>query len=200
MVPNKVICTRELRRVIDREGLIVIPGIRNGLVEPEKYPITMTVPYHAYGKLFDPLPHRLLNNAEIIDRYIKKCGPALKRSSERRDMEQAPWFSLVATNREELLVDRGPFEDWPHAQGVLEINPLYKPTKEDRNGAEETVYRHKFPSSWYQQEDGDCRKYEPESVSIPSRILSNLSAQKRTPEMENLIAQCVLVGLPERFH
>jgi hypothetical protein len=169
------------------------------LVEPEKYPITMTVPYHAYGKLFDSLPHRVLNNAEIIDRYINKCGPALKRSSERRDMEQAPWVSLVATNREELLVDRGPFADWPHAEGVLELNPLYRPSNE-RNGSGDTVYRHNFPSSWYQQEDGDCRKYQPESVSISSRVLNDLASQKRTQEMENLIAQCVLVGLPERFH
>jgi len=199
MVPNKVICTRELRRVIDREGLIVIPGIRNGLVEPEKYPITMTVPYHAYGKLFDPLPHRVLNNAEIIDRYIKKCGPALKRSSERRDMEQAPWFSLVATNREELLDDRGSFADWPHAEGVLELNPLYRHSNE-RNGSGDTVYCHKFPSSWYQQEDGDCRKYQPESVSISSQVLNDLASRKRTLEMENLIAQCVFVGFPERFH
>ena len=126
MVPNKVICTRELRRVVDREGLIVIPGIRNGLVEPEKYPISMTVPYHAYGKLFDPLPCRILNNTEIVDRYIKKHGPALARSSEKQSLDHAPWFSIVATNREDLLVDRGPFADWPHAEGFLEINPLYK--------------------------------------------------------------------------
>ncbi len=200
MVPNKVVCTRELRRVVDREGLIVIPGIRNGLVEPEKYPIAMIVPYHAYGKLFDPLPHRLINNTEVIDRYIKKCGPALARSSERQSIEQAPWFSIVATNREELLVDRGPFADWPHAQGMLGINPLYKPSTNDRNGSGDTVYRHTFPSSWYQQEDGDCRKYEPESVSISSRILKDLSSRKRTTEMEDLIAQCVIVGLPDRFH
>lgn len=200
MVPNKVICTRELRRVVDREGLIVIPGIRNGLVEPEKYPISMTVPYHAYGKLFDPLPCRIINNTEIVDRYIKKHGPALARSSEKQSLDHAPWFSIVATNREDLLVDRGPFADWPHAEGLLEINPLYKPSMDHVNGSGDTLYRHTFPSSWYQQEDGDCRKYEPESVSISSRILKDLSSRKRTPEMEDLIAQCVIVGLPDRFH
>jgi len=200
MVPNKVICTRELRRVVDREGLIVIPGIRNGLVEPEKYPISMIVPYHAYGKLFGPLPYRLLNNTEILDRYLKKCGPALARSSEKQSLDRAPWFSIVATNREELLVDRGPFADWPHAEGLLEINPLYKPSMNHANGSGGTLYRHTFPSSWYQQEDGECRKYEPESVSISSRILKDLSSRTRTPDMEDLIAQCVIVGLPDRFH
>ena len=200
MVPNKVICTRELRRVVDREGVIVIPGIRNGLVEPEKYPISMIVPYHAYGKLFDPLPHRLISNSETLDRYIKKQGPALKRSGEKQRLDHEPWFSIVATNRKDLLVDRGPFADWPHAEGLLEINPLYKPSLDHGNGSGETLYRHTFPSSWYQQEDGDCRKYEPESVSISSRILKDLSSRKRTPDMEDLIARCVIVGLPDRFH
>ena len=36
MVTNKVICRRELKRVADSDGLIVVAGIRNGLVEARK--------------------------------------------------------------------------------------------------------------------------------------------------------------------
>ena len=49
MVTNKVVCSREIQRVIDSDGLIVAAGIRNGMVEPqERY---QTMPYHTYGEL-----------------------------------------------------------------------------------------------------------------------------------------------------
>ncbi len=197
MVTNKVICSREIQRVADSDGLIVVAGIRNSLVEP-KYSATM--PYHTYGELFDPLPHRILANADVLNRYVDKRGPALTRSSAKQTLDDEPWFSIVATKREELLIDRGPFADWPHAEGQLELNPLYKPEGDHGNGTGEILYRHTFPSSWYEQEDGDCRKYEPDSVSISSQILKDLSSRKRTTDMEDLIAQCVIVGIPDRFH
>ena len=197
MVTNKVMCSREIQRVTDSDGLIVVAGIRNGMVEPR---ICHSMPYHTYGELFDSLPHRILANSDVLNRYVNKCGPALTRSSEKQVLDNEPWFSIVATTRKELLVDRGPFTDWPHGEGQLELNPLYKPVGHHGNGAGATLYRHKFPSSWYEQEDGDCRKYEPESVSISSQILKDLSSRKRTADMEDLIAHCVIVGIPDRFH
>ena len=196
-VTNKVVCSKEIQRVTDSAGLIVVAGIRNGLVEPRKY---SSMPYHTYGELFDPLPHRILANTDVLNRYVNKCGPALTHSSEKQTLDNEPWFSIVATKREELLVDRGPFADWPHAEGQLELNPLYKPVGDLGRGTGETRYRHTFPSSWYEYEDGDCRKYEPDSVSISAQILKDLSSRKRTADMEDLLAHCVIVGIPDQFH
>lgn len=64
---------------------------------------------------------------------------------------------------------------------------------------EEQLYRHAFPSSWYEHEDGDCRKYEPSEVGISSDVLQDLAAGRRTPEMERLIARCVIVGVPDGY-
>ena len=197
MVTNKVVCSKEIQRVSDSDGLIIVSGIRNRLGKPH---YSATMPYYTYGELFDSLPHRLLANCDVLDRYVSKLGPALSRSSVRQTLEEEPWFSIIATKREELLVDRGTFVDWPHAEGQLELNPLYKPVGKEGNGFDKTLYRHVFPSDWYQQEDGDCRKYEPESVSISSQVLKDLSSRRRTAEMEDLIARCVIVGVPDRFH
>lgn len=198
MVTNKVICSREIKRVTDSDGLIVVAGIRNRLVEYQKFNVAM--PYHTYGELFDTLPHRILANTDVLNRYGNKCGPALTRSSERQTLDDDPWFSIVATNRKELLVDRGLFADWPHAEGQLELNPLYKLVGDHGNGIGETLYRHTYPSNWYEQEDGGCKKYEPDSVSISSQMMKDLSSQKRTADMEDLIAKCAIVGIPDRFH
>lgn len=200
MMPEKVTCSRELQRVVHPEGMIIITGIRNGLVEAHKYPVGMTLPYPAYEDLFHPLPRRLLANTEVLDQYLHKRGPALGQSSASHVLDRDPWFSLVATGREDWLVDQGPFDDWPHAEGVLELNPLYQPVGVPCNERGEVLFRQAFPSSWYEQEDGDCRKYEPERVWIAAEILRDLALGKRTPAMEELIARCVIVGMPERFH
>jgi hypothetical protein len=186
-----------MKRVADKEGLIVVAGIRNGLVDSHGY---QTMPCHTYSELFNSSPHRILANSDVLSRYVTKRGPALLRSSDKQTLDHEPWFSIVATKREELLVDRGAFADWPHAQGLLEVNPLYKPIGKTGNKTGETLYRRTFPSNWYEHEDGDCRKYEPDTVSISSQVLHDLFCQKRTADMENLIGQCVIVGIPERFH
>ncbi len=200
MVPDKATCSRELQRVVHPEGLIIIAGIRNGLIEPHKYPSGMALPSSVYEDLFHPLPRRLLANTEVLDRYLSKRGPALAQSSSSHALDHDPWFSLVATRREDWLVDQGPFDDWPHAEGMLALNPLYQPAGEPPNERGDVLYRQTFPSSWYEQEDGDCRKYEPERVWIAAEVVKELGLGKRTPAMEELIAHCVIVGVPERLH
>lgn len=196
MVPNKVVCSREVQRIVDPNGLIIIAGIHNGLVDLENY-VSQRIPYSAYGLLMSPTPHRLITNQDVLDRYGEKCGPDLSRSSTTIALNQDPWFSIVATNNEDILIDQGPFGDWPHAEGILALNPLYKPVTSNDKG--DVLYRHTFPSSWYEKEDSGCRQYEPEEIWIGSEVLQDLSLQKRTPAMEDLIAHCVIVGLPDRF-
>lgn len=200
MVPDKVTCSQEFQRVVHPEGLIIIPGLRNGLVDAQKYPNGMALPPSVYGDLFRQLPHRLLANTEVLDRYLHKRGPALAQSSSSHTLDHDQWFSIVATGREDRLVDQGSFDDWPHAEGVLELNPLYRPAGVPRNERGDVLYCQTFPSNWYEHEDGDCRKYEPERVWIAAEILRALALGKRTPAMEELIARCVIVGVPERFH
>jgi hypothetical protein len=81
LVTNKVVFSMELQQVVDAHGLIIAAGIRNGLVEPQKYPMHMRLPYHAYRGLFESLPHRILANSDVLARYSEKCGPTLSLSS-----------------------------------------------------------------------------------------------------------------------
>jgi hypothetical protein len=108
-----------------------------------------------------------------------------------------PWLSVVATCRPGVLRDHGQFDDWPHAEGRLALNPLYQKDGQDSLGR--TRLRHTFPSAWYEKEDADCRKYQPTTVSISPELLADLADGKRTPGIEELIEQCVVVGMPERF-
>ena len=39
----------------------------------------------------------------------------------------------------------------------------------------------------------------PERIDVDGRVLEDLAAQRRTPEVEALIRQCVVLGLPESY-
>jgi hypothetical protein len=95
------------------------------------------------------------------------------------------------------LQDYGRFDDWPHAEGRLALNPIYRQDGESESG--ELHLRHTFPSPWYAKEDGQCRSYEPEAISIGTDALADLTRGNRTSAIEQLIERCVVVGLPERF-
>jgi hypothetical protein len=104
---------------------------------------------------------------------------------------------LVASFRQEVFQDYGCFKDWPHAEGRLDLNQLYK--EEKRDGLGNIYLRRLFPSAWYEKEDGDRKQYEPETVTVSAEALKTLAQGNRSPDLERLIEQFVVVGMPERY-
>jgi hypothetical protein len=174
-------------------------SVRNVLVKPHFYGRAKhrALPPAGYETLVADMPHRLVGNTEVVTRYLRKQGPALASSSEIEALADEQWLSVVASHRKEVLRDYGGFEDWPHAEGRLALNPLYAQEGPDESGQVRLSLR--MPSPWYEQEDGDCRWYEPETVCLDAQVWSDLAQGRRTAEIERLLAQCVVVGLPERF-
>ena len=96
-----------------------------------------------------------------------------------------------------MFQDYGCFRDWPHAEGRLDLNQLYKEEKRDELG---NIYlRRTFPSAWYEIEDAECKQYEPETVTVSAEALNNLADGNRKTDVERLIEQFVVVGMPERY-
>jgi ubiquinone/menaquinone biosynthesis C-methylase UbiE len=192
---NKATCFRELKRLTQDDGFIILATLRNALLENHLYPGTL--PPDGYEALIGDIPHRMIANSDILARYLRKQAPPLACSAEMGHLSSEPWLSVVASHRQELLRDYGPFDDWPHAEGRLTLNPLYKQDGRDSRG--NVHLHHTFPSAWYEKENGECRQYEPETMSISSKLLMDLAHGKRPPEIERLIEQCVVLGMPERF-
>jgi len=103
----------------------------------------------------------------------------------------------VASHRPEVFVDYGSFEEWPHARGRLDLNPLY--VKETRNGNGSVSLRRRFPSTFYEQLNQECKSYLPVSVDVNEAIWTDLANGKQTEEIEALIEQCVLLAIPELY-
>lgn len=192
---NKAVCVRELKRLTQYNGLIVLVVLRNALLKYRE--AGLPLPPEGYRELFSGMPHCLVANSDVLARYLQKQGPPLARSTEIGLLAQEPTLSLAASYRAEVFRDYGFFDDWPHAEGHLGLNPIYV---EDRRDGPGNVYlRRTFPTAWYEEDNFECKQYLPETLSANASALLDLAHGKRTPEIERLIERCVVLGMPERY-
>jgi ubiquinone/menaquinone biosynthesis C-methylase UbiE/uncharacterized protein YbaR (Trm112 family) len=192
---NKATSIREIKRVTGADGLIVLTGLRNALLEHLAPGVPM--PPAGYKMLVEELPHRLVADSEVLGRYLQRQGPPLGRATDIARLTYEPLISVVASRRPDIFQDYGTFNRWPHAEGRLRLNPLYR--QERRDGGQEVRLHRVFPSAFYEEENAECKEYLPEEVVIDSKVLIDLDRGERTAEVEGLIAQCVVLGMPERY-
>jgi ubiquinone/menaquinone biosynthesis C-methylase UbiE len=192
---HKTTSLRELQRVTQDDGLIMLVRVDNRLVR-HAYD-SVALPPDGYRALVADRPHRLVADSDVLARYLHKKGPFLARSADLGYLVKKPSLSVVISNRQEVFQDYGTFEDWPHAEGLLNLNPLYVVDGYKELG--HVSLRRALPSVFYEQEHVECKAYLAESIQVPSEVYTNLEHGNRTPELDKLIAKCVVLGMPERF-
>jgi SAM-dependent methyltransferase/uncharacterized protein YbaR (Trm112 family) len=192
---SKATCVQECERLTKDAGFFVMARVRNALVArpPDAIPLSV----EGYQSLVAHRPHRLLADQDILARYFRKEGPCLARQVSLTQLAGEPTLSLVVSHRDKIFRDYGPFDDWPHAYGRLSINPLY--VKEGPLSSGGVCLKRNLPSHHFEQEHPEITGYLPDRVDLPSTILESLDKQQRTPEMEELIARCVILGLPDAY-
>ncbi len=191
---HRIVCVREMERLAKSDGLMLITRFGNSLVEPrEGYELTP----EGYGSLFCNRPTVLTCEDSLLARYLQKHGPKLDTEPSADHLKAQKWLSAVTSTRTDLFHDDGALESWPHAVGRLKINPLY--VEEETDSSEERVFRFRFPSRWYEIEDSNYRQYAPDLVRLPAKVFDQIEAGERTNEIEKLVAQCFLIGMPDRY-
>jgi SAM-dependent methyltransferase len=185
----------ELKRLIQEDGLILSTGMHNACVQRElAYGLPLTP--DGYAGLVSDMHHRVVADTDVLARYFQKQGPPLAKSGEKETLERAPLLSMAASRRPEIFRDHGVFEEWPHARGRLRLNFLYK--EESRDGGVVRL-RRTFPTARSEADQAEIKPYLPEAVETSASALEDLARGKRTPEVEKLIAQGVVMGMPERY-
>jgi ubiquinone/menaquinone biosynthesis C-methylase UbiE len=192
---SKTTTIRELKRLTQDKGLIILVSARNGLLKNRHGGLQL--PPEGYQSLVADMPHRCVANSAILRRYLKKQGPPLACAASIGSLAHEPLLSVVASHRQEVLQDYGPFINWPHAEGYLSLNPLYE--VERRDGLKNVRLRRTFPSARYEEENAECKEYMPEGVEIQSEVLADLEQGKQTPGVKKLTEQYVVLGMPERY-
>jgi SAM-dependent methyltransferase/uncharacterized protein YbaR (Trm112 family) len=194
---NKATCISELKRLTQDDGLILLTWVHNALVRCPNDGLPLTP--ETYEGLVADMPHRLVADSEVLLRYRQKQGPPLARSAEIGRLSREALLSIVASPRQEVFRDYAAFEDWPHAEGNLGLNPLYTTKAYRRNGVEQIELRRRFPSAFYMEDHVQSKEYLPETVTVRSQVLADLAHGQRTPEVNRLIRQFLVLGLPERY-
>jgi ubiquinone/menaquinone biosynthesis C-methylase UbiE len=192
---HKTTCFRELERLTADDGLIMLIWIHNSHVRMPHDGLPL--PPESYQALANNLPHRLVGNSIVLQRYLQKQGPSLAQVENIDQWRREPLLSLVASRRPEIFQEYGSFKDWPHIAGHMRLNPLYM--EEKNNGSGKTHWRRVFPSTFFEEDHAESKLYLPETVELSVEVLTALAEGKRTPEMENLIERCVILGMPERY-
>lgn len=192
-IEQKSLCLSELERITDRK-LIILPSLRHSDVNCKTPNTALSI--EAYQQLMSNMSCRIINDQDTLARYLLKKGPALEKSAELDLLRDVPFITVVASKDEDLFRDHGDLQEWSHAKGHLGINPLYQAGPPLNNYMRLTL---KMPSQHWKEDNHECEVYLPAEVNIRMEVLDDLAAGRRTPEIETLIEQFVVMDIPTRY-
>jgi SAM-dependent methyltransferase len=194
LVLNKAGCVGEALRVSAPDGLLGIVRFGNAALEPrEGHELSVD----GYERLFHEVPHVFVGEDELVASYLSRKGLDLGRGESAQGLGGQKWISAVLSADQSSLREYAPPADWPHSEGHLVLNPIYR--MDDTSPSGEVTMRFEFPSEWYEFENAGYREYAPESAVVSREQLAALSSGQRSEAVRDLIDRFVAVGAPDRY-
>jgi ubiquinone/menaquinone biosynthesis C-methylase UbiE len=99
---SKAASIRELKRLTQDDGLIILVTVRNMLVKHLRGG-GLQLPPEGYQALLADMPHRCVANSAVLGRYLQKHGPPLACSAGIASLTHEPRLSLVASHKQEVF-------------------------------------------------------------------------------------------------
>jgi SAM-dependent methyltransferase/uncharacterized protein YbaR (Trm112 family) len=191
---HRAMSLREMKRVLTQQGLITLACFGNAQVEPrEGYELTV----EGYRRLFSGFEHVLIGEDTMLAHYLDKRTPDLTNVDSDEALSRQKWLSVVAARSREAFLASTAFQTFPHAEGRLQLNPIYAVDSKTPEG--DLELRLEFPSEWYRFENGSYLRYAPEKVRVSGSVVRALEAREPHPELDELVRKFVVIGLPERY-
>ena len=157
------------------DGPILLAGVANRLVDPAE---TDALAPNEYAELLERWQWCCLTEEAVLTSYLGQRGPDLRTSSASEALDTSHWLYYIVAKDDELFCDHGPFEKWPHSIGKMSVNPIYVVNGDHME--------FQFPSPWFEFENKRMQEYMPLSACLQDN-------------QSTLLAQTVLIGLPERY-
>jgi len=184
---------REAARALAPHGTLAVVAVKSSL-HPHVY-AGMPVSPHAWRTLAAPLPAHLYADDRVLERYFD--GLPLD-AQDAGDTAGSPTVTLLAGARSagSHPADRQwpTSSPWPHARGPLGVNPLLRPVAEREDGV---VFRRRFPSVYFTQDNPPLADLLPEEVTIPRAAVEG---DRLIPHMvSDLVASTAVLALPSLY-
>jgi hypothetical protein len=181
----------ELDRVLGPRGWCAMTSLHNAHAQ---YTYThRPVPIGAWRRLVAGFAHGVVADDAVVERYREGLGLAGGRGYEARNCDDTSRITIVMARDENDLDHGGPFKDWPHARGALQVNPLYEEAERTAGGR---VYRRRFPSEVFRIDNAPMDEYLPEHAVVSDEGLRAVSENRQTDEVRALLASLVVLGAP----
>jgi SAM-dependent methyltransferase/uncharacterized protein YbaR (Trm112 family) len=184
---------REMTRALSRTGTMALARFGNAAVQPnEGYELDVA----GYRRMLTGLRATFMGEDRLLEGYLQRRGadPAGEADAQLAGQK---WLSVLATPGGASSGSAAGFDAFPHAAGKLQLNPIYKVERRDPNG--DLELRFEFPSKWYRFENEAYLRYAPETCRVPADVASALETGAPHPALADLIAKCVVIGMPGRY-
>lgn len=182
----------EMIRASTPDGAIVMPHLHSSL--GENYAAGMSLTPAAYQGLFAAHGPRLLDDTALLDQAIDGGAIDLGATVTPEMLGDAPTLTLLASPRTGIF-RRWPLPPLPPMRGELRVNPLYRV---ERRGAGSVLTLH-FPTEEYDDEFGECRRYLPESLTIPGDASGAIDPAAAGVDVGALRRRKVLIDVPRGY-
>jgi uncharacterized protein YbaR (Trm112 family) len=169
----------EMQRLVGQTGLVLLTHLKNQLCRT--FNPGMPLSPDGYRGIFAHWPTKLYGESEMFESVLAGKPVDLSTGKSDEKLESEPGLILASTQNTML------FAAYPlpplQLDGRLCVNPLYRPAA----GANGHSLQLSFPSSEYEDEFGDCRRY-----------LTDFFKRGEIPDAD-AAARRMLLQLPENY-
>jgi SAM-dependent methyltransferase/uncharacterized protein YbaR (Trm112 family) len=173
---------------------VLLTRVGNKMVEPNEG-LELT-PREYLSILAERPGWRMFGEHELLDQYLRREPLDLTTPQAISMLDEEKWISFVHPGSPPRMSALPDSDSWPHSVGRLGINPIYKIT---RTADGNWRLQFKFPSDEYVFENFLMASYHPQCVTVTDQTLRKIQANLRSPDVERLIENMVVIGMPDHY-
>jgi SAM-dependent methyltransferase len=175
-------------------GTVVLTRVGNAAVTPNE---GRELSVQGYGDEISADGLRVFDEAGLVRDYLARRNPLARARDDTGEADRSKWLSFAWNVPSRVRDPAWDEPDWPHAAGVLGLNPVYVPIRLP-GGAVELRFR--FPGVWYAFENGAMLAYQPRSLRLGPDEVERLRSGAAAGSLSlDLVRKFVLLGMPERY-
>ncbi len=188
---HKRMLAGDLMRVAEPDGFVVMPHLHSSL--NFNFSAGMTLTPAAYANLLADKKPRLFKDHVLMDGVLDRQEVDISGPGSADDVGDEPSVTLVAGGDD--LFRRYALDEPSGIAGELIVNPLYAVTRV----GERSHLTLTFPTPEYEEEFNACRRYLPDSLTLPGDLSRPLRPERFGREYEELRHRRVLLDAPRRY-
>ena len=190
---HKRLLADELVRLAGAEGVVALPHLHSSLGFNHSAGMTLTPA--AYRDLFAAARPRLYRDRQLLDGVLDHGVVDLSQDVSAGDLGDEPAITLVASRLDHVFT-RHVLPDAIGVTGELRVNPLYSIEWDGRCSTLTLT----FPTSEYEEEFGECRRFLPDRVAVAADLRGSLTPSLLGDDYAALRRRRVLIDAPSGYY